>query len=201
MECSMSGESRHHQTTYFPAKSYLLNQSNCFIWFSPEWNLEFENAFPYPYDAGAYLGRSFFDVLGDPGTRHIYEALFKRIRKPGSRPLSLTMRCDQFPFKILLSQELRTTEDGHIRVEIDYVRLEKQNEQTPSLLLEQTQALKMCSWCQSILDRNDSVWHPLEQALGFFPLLHDPELPAITHGCCPSCLKNLRGQSHEYSRS
>ncbi len=197
----MSGESLHSQSGYFPAKSYLLNQSDRFIWFSPEWNLEFQNTFAHGYDVSTYLGRSFHDVLGDASTRHIYEALFKRLRKPGSRPLSLTMRCDQFPFKILLSQEMKTMDEGNIRVEIAYVQLEELKDNAPRLLLDQTEALRMCSWCQSIFDRIKSVWHPLEQALGYFPLLHDPQLPAISHGCCPVCLKNLRGQAHEYSRS
>ncbi len=197
----MSGESLHSQSGYFPAKSYLLNQSDRFIWFSPEWNLEFQNTFAHGYDVSTYLGRSCHDVLGDASTRHIYEALFKRLRKPGSRPLSLTMRCDQFPFKVLLSQEMRTMDEGNIRVEIAYVQLEELKDNAPRLLLDQTEALRMCSWCQSIFDRIKSVWHPLEQALGYFPLLHDPQLPAISHGCCPVCLKNLRGQAHEYSRS
>lgn len=195
----MSGESFHHSATYFPAKYYLLNEANCFAWFSPEWNLEFQDAFPEPYDANAYLGLSFFDVLADPSIRHIYRSIFERIRQPGSQALSLTMRCDNFPFKILMSQELKAAEDGQIRVEVAYVHLEKMKDDVHSLGYNQLELLKMCSWCQSIFDCNQSLWLPLEKALGYFPLLHGPALPAITHACCPACLKNLRGKLHEYS--
>lgn len=145
--------------------------------------------------------RSFFDLLADPGIRHIYRSIFELIRQPGSQPLNLTMRCDKFPFKILMSQELKQGEEGQVRVEIAYVQLERMNDEDQAFSFDQAELLRMCSWCQSIFDGNLGIWLPLEKALGFFPLLHGSELPAITHGCCPACLKNLRGKIHEYSCS
>jgi hypothetical protein len=199
VEDVMNRESLDRQDTYFPAKSYLLNQSDRFVWFSPEWNLEFHDAFQDPYEVNDYLGRSFFDLLAGSTIHVIYRSLFHLIRRPESKPLSLTMRCDRVPLKILMSQELSGKEDGTIRVELSYISREPMTENEPVFPFEQDKPLKMCSWCQSIFDHNHAVWMPLEQALGYFPLLHQTELPAITHGCCPGCFQILRGKLYEYS--
>jgi hypothetical protein len=199
VEDTMQRENLDCQAAVFPAKSYVLNQADCFVWFSPEWNLEFQQTFSEPYEVSDYLGRSFFDLLSGTGIRLIYRSLFKLIRQSKNQALSLTMRCDRYPLKILLRQELSGQDKDLIRVEIAYVQCERLTDASAFFHSYKETPLKMCSWCQSILDSEQSTWLPLEKALVLFPLLHETELPAITHGCCPACFQTLRGKVHEYS--
>jgi hypothetical protein len=199
VEDMMSEESPGQRSAYFPAKSYLLNSANCFIWFSPEWNVEFQDTLQESYDVNVYLGRCFLDLLSGPSIRMIYQSLFQLIRDSEPRPLSLTMRCDKPPLKIRMSQELRGRENGFIKVEISYISVEAMPDDGQFFRIEWNEPLKMCSWCQSIYSSEEAVWLPLERALGHIPILHEPELPAITHGCCPACYQTLRGKINEYS--
>jgi hypothetical protein len=199
VEDTMHRENLDCQAALFPAKSYVLNEFDCFVWFSPEWNREFQQTFSEPYEVSQYLGRSFFDLLAGTGIRLIYRSLFKLIRQLDSRPMSLTMRCDRYPLRIILSQELSSQDKDQIRVEIAYIKCERVTDETSLFHFDKEKPLKMCSWCQSIQDSEHSTWLPLEKALGLFPLLHETELPVITHGCCPACFQTLRGKVYEYS--
>ncbi len=196
----MNEERHERQTTCFPPKSYLLNQKDRFAWFSPEWNAELEAVWEKPFDVNQYLGRHFFDLLSGPSIRFIYRSLFKIVRRPHSEPMSLTVRCDHHPLKVLLSQELNHEGENWIKVELAYVSCEILEDTEPMLHFTRDKPLKMCSWCQAIFDDEHVAWLPLEKALGYFPLLHDAEIPSITHGCCPVCFQSLRGRIHEYSR-
>lgn len=195
----MNGESFDQQRAYFPTKSYLLNPANCFVWFSPEWNLEFQDMFQEPYEVNDYLGRCFLDLLSGPSIRLVYQSLFQLVRRSECKPFSLTMCCNETPLKILMSHELKGNEHGYIKVEISYVSPEIMQDDRQFFRLEWNEPLKMCSWCQSIFDVAQTVWLPLEKALGYIPILHEAELPAITHGCCTACYQTLRGKINEYS--
>lgn len=195
----MNGERLEHETLYFPPKSYRLNAADRFVWFSPEWNLEFQDTLGESYDAEDYVGRSFYELLAGPEIQLLYRSVFQGIRRADGQTLSLTLRCDRAPLKIFMRQDLSACDDGSIAVELSYTTLEIVSMPQPALSLDQSQPLKMCSWCQSIFDSAKVTWLPLEKALGYFPLLHDSELPVITHGCCPVCFQTLRGKLHEYS--
>ncbi|HET9241582.1 MAG TPA: hypothetical protein VFO10_30225 [Oligoflexus sp.] len=195
----MNRERREPETAYFPPKSYRLNADDHFVWFSPEWNLEFRDTLGESYDAEDYLGRSFYELLDGVEIQLIYRSVFRSVRRTHGQRLSLTLRCDRFPLKIFMRQDLSGYDDGSIGVQLSYTKLEIVSMPQPALSLDQNQPLKMCSWCQSIFDSVKVTWLPLEKALGYFPLLHDHELPVITHGCCPVCYQTLRGKLHEYS--
>lgn len=195
----MNGERLDSKTAYFPPKSYRLNAKDHFVWFSPEWNLEFRDTICESYDADDYLGRSFYELLFGAEIQLLYRSVFHSVRRSEGQTLSLSLRCDRFPLKILMRQDLSAYDDGSIDVQLSYTTLEIVSMPQPALSLNQDQPLKMCSWCQAIFDSVRVTWLPLEKALGYIPLLHDLELPAITHGCCPVCYQTLRGKLHEYS--
>jgi len=187
-------------TDYFPVKSYLIDQSDQFVWFSPEWNLEFQALFPEPYEVSDYLGQNFFDLLAGPDIKLLYRSIFNMIRQSASERLSLTMRCDRVPIKILMSQEIHRQADGQIKIQFAYLSREPMDMVASKRRWPEETPLKMCSWCQAIFDSEHNLWLSLEKALGCFPLLHDSELPAFTHGCCSVCFQLIRGNVYEYSR-
>lgn len=195
----MNGERLEQEALYFPPKSYHLNAADRFVSFSPEWNLEFRDTLGESYDAEDYVGRSFYELLSGAGIQMLYRSLFHSIRRAHGQTLSLGLRCDRFPLKIFMRQDLSGHDDGSIAVKLSYTTLEILSMPQPAISLDQSQPLKMCSWCQSIFDSVKVTWLPLETALGYFPLLHDSELPVITHGCCPVCYQTLRGKLNEYS--
>jgi hypothetical protein len=201
MEDIMNGEILETETAYFPPKSYRLDAMDRFVRFSPEWNFEFQDSLCESYDADDYLGRSFNELLFGPEIKLLYRSIFQSVRRAPGQTLSLSLRCDRYPLKILMRQDLSGHEDGSISVQLSYTMLEILSMPQPAYSLDQTEPLKMCSWCQSVFDSARVTWLPLEQALGYIPLLHDLELPAITHGCCPACFQSLRGKLHEYSGS
>ncbi|MDQ3231585.1 MAG: hypothetical protein M3Q07_07175, partial [Pseudobdellovibrionaceae bacterium] len=167
----MNVESYGLECRHKPVKTYLLNQSDRFIWFSPEWNLEFRGKSSETYEVNDFIGKSFFDLLAGP-IMGIYRSLFQLVRKPESQTLDLTMRCDRFPFKILMRQELTKGEDGQIRVQLAYVSCEALDEGASRTAYDWDGPLRMCSWCQSIYDERQGLWVPLEKSLGYLPLLH-----------------------------
>jgi hypothetical protein len=200
VEDTMIAERYERPPTSFPPKSYLLNQKDRFAWFSPEWNAELQELWDEPGNVDEYLGQHFFDLLSGASIRSLYRSLFKIVRQSPREPMSLTVRCDHYPFKIILSQELNHEGEDWIKVELAYVSCEVLENTESMMPFPKDHPLKMCSWCQSVFDDEHDAWLPFEKALGHFPLLHDTEIPSISHGCCPVCYQMLRGRIHEHSR-
>ncbi len=184
-----------------PPKSYRLDSNNCFTWFSPEWDQEFQPIYSEAYSTQHYVGQNFFDLLSDSDIKLLYESLFVAARRRKNSNFSISLRCDTPSAKSILLLDLVKQDDYGLKVSLAYTHLETYQKNETLLFRIEEHILKMCSWCQAIFDSKKDCWLPIEQALGDMSLLHKQTKAGFTHSCCPSCISIIRGKIHAYTGS
>jgi len=186
-------------TIDIPTKSYLLDSKNCFTWFSPEWDQEFQSISPKEFSTRDYLGQNFFDLLANPDIKLLYESLFLAARRRKNSIFSISLRCDTPSSKAILDLNLVKQDHNGLKASFAYTQLETYTKMGPLLVRKEEELLKMCSWCQDIFDFTKDRWLPIEQALVDLSLLHKQTTAGFTHSCCPRCISIIRGKTHAYT--
>jgi hypothetical protein len=137
--------------------------------------------------APGILGRSLWEVIGDPAAHQLYAALVGRVRA-GAGPIGLVFRCDTPRQRRLLRLRISAT----VRQGIDFeARFLAVQDRPPVALLSRAarrsrELLRICAWWKRI-PMPDGRWVEVEEALNCLALLDAAVLPQLTHGICPAC--------------
>jgi hypothetical protein len=149
------------------------------------------NAAPPDYAIPERLyGRALLSFISDSTTLHVYSLLMERVLRE-KVPIVVPFRCDSPPERRWLELEMTPHEDGihfasrQVSVEPRPVPVPFDRPGTRADLL-----LRMCSWCKDV-ELAAGSWGPVEEAVKTFALFRDADVPGITHGICPSCVKVL----------
>jgi hypothetical protein len=140
------------------------------------------------------LRRSLWDFISDPTTRHIYRALFERIRGQ-EETIRLSFRCDSPAERRLLDLEMTPLEQGGIQCQVHQVETSSRK---PMWLLDPSrprseELIRVCSWCKRV-GLADEVWLEVEDAVTGLGLFVDQLPPDLTHGICPDCRRVLEAR-------
>ena len=143
------------------------------------------------------LRRPLWDFISDRTTRHIYRALFERIRAQ-EETIRLSFRCDSPAERRLLDLEMTALEDGGIQCRVHQV---ESSSRKPMSLLDPSQPrseelIRVCSWCKRV-GIADERWLDVEDAVTGLGLFVDQLPPDLTHGICPDCSRILDARLRE----
>jgi hypothetical protein len=136
------------------------------------------------------IGKSIWDYISGPEVRHVYAAVFKRVRKEHCQ-LSFPFRCDSPSLYRAMRLSISPMSEGHIEF-CSVLETIRGQPRTLDILLRSSAIpsatfLKMCSWCKSI--EVGSEWKPIEKAIEELSLLTKESFPTIKQSLCESCLK------------
>ena len=132
-------------------------------------------------------GTSVWDVVEGIETRHLYEALFQKVRS-GALIGPIPFRCDSPDERVFFELFMIPHAEGTIEVKSCFVRSESRE---PIKLLDETvdrsdELLSICSMCKKI-KLDDETWVEVERAVEKLKLFELARLPQLTHGLCQSC--------------
>lgn len=126
--------------------------------------------------------------IQDRTTAFLWKILLQKARS--GPPVSLTLRCDGPSRKRHL--RVRVAADGKlIRVTTELLS-EEERPETPFLAAARRsvgELLHCCSWCERF-DAGGGNWVEIEELLRAKPLLESTDVPQVTHGICPACLRS-----------
>jgi hypothetical protein len=140
------------------------------------------------------LRRSLWDFISDRTTKHIYRALFQRIREQ-AETIRLSFRCDSPAERRLLDLEMTALPAGGIQLQVHQIATSFRE---PMSLLDPSQPrseelIRVCSWCKRV-GMADELWLDVEDAVTGLGLFVDQLPPDLTHGICPDCRRGLDGR-------
>jgi hypothetical protein len=133
------------------------------------------------------VGHSLWDFIQDRETQHLYQELFRRVRK-GRRCRAIPFRCDSPDERRFLELLLEALPDQQIAITSKIIRTEHRNR---IRLLEagtsrSTDYLTICSMCKKI-KMSPQHWAEIEEGLVKLRLFEADDMPLLTHGVCPEC--------------
>jgi hypothetical protein len=142
--------------------------------------------------AGTSLGRSIWDFVAGHEMRKLQRLLLQRIRNE-VRDIELPFRCDGPDVRREMDIRIVAHPSGRVVLFSARLRSEEPRE-TPQPMLDPEaprgeDLLEMCGWCDRF--EVDGEWVAVEEATIRLELFNREELPAISHGICPSCSKML----------
>lgn len=170
---------------------YGLDAEGHIRWISDNWGaFARENGWsdaPQPEDV---VGNPVLDFICDSETRHLYEQLFKIVRKE-RRSVRVPYRCDSPTERRYMQLELEPGPDGGIDVTSTIVRTESR--ETVRLLDPEAphsdEFLRICSMCKKI--DIDGGWYEIEEAIQRLRLFEAAAVPQLTHGLCDACANDF----------
>ncbi|MCX7822296.1 MAG: hypothetical protein N2260_02490 [Syntrophobacterales bacterium] len=147
------------------------------------------------------LGRNIFDFIDGAETRHIYRILFDLIRQ-NKKIGPIPFRCDAPHLRRFMELYLTPLPEGAIRITTKLLQVEPRE---PLIALvsssEKSQRLtKMCSMCKKI-EVGDHSWVEIEDGLSLLKIFEHEKMPAITHGVCPPCFRDVMLEIERLRRS
>lgn len=180
-----------------PAVSYQIDSQGRIVSVGPGWD-RFAHANNGAHLAGgAVLGRNLWDYISDPTTRALYRAMADRLGD-GVPEISFTFRCDAPDERRLLEMRMRSLPDDGIEFR---VTPQATVGRAPMAVLDPTAArsgelLRMCSWCKRV-PLTAEEWVEAEVAVQHIGWDRLGQIPAITHGICPTCEGEVFGLVNE----
>lgn len=142
--------------------------------------------------AGTSLGRSLWDFVAGHEMQKLQRMLLRRLRDE-VREVELPFRCDGPGVRREMNIRIAAHPSGRTVLFSAHVRSEQARDVVQPLLQVGTrrgdETLTMCGWCDRF--EVDGEWIEIDQAAARLELFNRPELPAISHGVCPSCNKTL----------
>jgi hypothetical protein len=138
-------------------------------------------------DAHAVIGRSLWDFIGDPETRHLFGILLQKVRDKGGS-VTFPYRCDSPDYRRFMELKILLQPGHEIEFRSRILRLEQRDRVR---LMEEDMArtrefLVMCGWCKKVR-MPGSRWVEVESAVQELNLFGAPRLPRVSHGICESC--------------
>lgn len=132
-------------------------------------------------------GRPLLSFISEPTTRHIYALLMARVVDE-QVTIRVPFRCDAPAMRRWYEMEMSPRPAGGVRFTSRVVRTEPREtllhfDRAPAGAL-----VRMCSWCKTI-DAGGGRWLKLELAVVQLGLFATADVPAVTHGICPPCVR------------
>ncbi len=169
---------------------YRIDGTDTIVFVSDNWR-SFASENPAKVECGAdsIVGRSLWDFIEGGETRHLYQELFKKVRK-GNPSGPIPLRCDTPAKRMFLQLNLRPLPDQHIEITSTIVKIE---ERDPVNLLDDNvprskEFIRICSMCKKIAIRQNT-WVEIEKGLEHLKPFEAEQMPQLTHGMCPDCQK------------
>ena len=176
-----------------PAVTYQIDGQGRILSVGPEWE-RFAHANHGAHLTGSTVrGRVLWDFISDPTTRALYRALVERLIA-GVPEIRFTFRCDAPGERRLLEMQMRPLAEDRIEFQVTPVK----GVDRPAIpLLDPTVArngelLRMCSWCKRV-PAGEAGWIDVEVAVQRIGWPQLQQIPAITHGICPTCEAQVFG--------
>lgn len=175
------------------AVTYQIDSQGRIISVGPGWD-RFAHANNGDHLAGgSVIGRTLWDLISDPTTRALYQAMVERLLA-GVPEIAFTFRCDAPAERRLLEMRMVPLPDEQIEFR---VTPQTTMDREPIALLDPAVArsgglLRMCSWCKRV-PVGAEEWAEVEVAVRRIGWPHLQQIPAITHGICPTCEGDVFG--------
>lgn len=170
--------------------SYAIDADDRLVDFNQSWT-DFaranrgEQALP-----GVVKGRRLWDFVSDPTSQELYRRMVRRAR--GGESVLFRYRCDAPHERRVFTMEIRGGPDG--RVEFESVMVKSEPRPAVAWLEPAAPAspelVRMCSWCARVAVGDDR-WVVVERAMEEHQALKREGNPAITHGICGECEREM----------
>jgi len=170
----------------FEPVEYHLDADDRFVWVNDAWRF-FADANDAPLETREPLGRPIWDFVTNPETRHLYMAMFAKVRQWG-QPITVEFRCDAPSWRRALTLTMSRRGPSGLALRVEALALDPRE---PVALLDARAArdarvLTMCGWCKKVA-LEEHRWVEVEAAAAELDLFRAPALPGLAHGICPSC--------------
>lgn len=143
-------------------------------------------------EAGTSLGRSLWDFVAGEDMRKLQRLLVRRIRDEVG-DVELPFRCDGPDVRREMNIRIVARPGGRVVLFSARLRSEEEREEPQPILDPEAprgaDMLTMCGWCDRF--EVEEEWVEVEEAARRLGLFNRAELPAISHGICPSCSEML----------
>lgn len=135
-------------------------------------------------------GKLLWDFVADPSTSDLYKRLVAHVRAGGVVRFSL--RCDSPSLFRLLEMKIALTKKKHVRFSTRVKKIEDRCHQSLhfSNLEVSKEPLLVCSWCGRV-NIHRRTWQSVDVAVTQLKIFELSKMPPLSHGICPSCLKNI----------
>lgn len=127
--------------------------------------------------------------ISDPTTRQIYATLMERVRRDGVE-VRVPFRCDAPAMRRWLELWMSPGADGGVVFASRTLREEPRRAVVPPPAVDGGRFIRMCSWCKQV-EVDPGEWVELEAAVSRLALFAAVDVPLITHGICPPCVKTF----------
>lgn len=139
-------------------------------------------------EATTSLGRSLWDYVAGHEVVKLQRLLVRRIRNEVG-DVELPFRCDSPAVRREMEMRIVARPGGRVVLFSARLRSEQARD-LPQWLLDPSvprndEVLEMCGWCDRF--EVDGEWVEVEEAARRLELFNRPELPALSHGICPTC--------------
>jgi len=142
------------------------------------------------------LGSDIITAISDHTIKELYVSMIRQARN--GHQVKFQYRCDAPEKRRLFSMHITKTLVGEVEFVSTMVN-EELRESVKFLEPDQPRSnvhLRVCSWCQKVALPPDN-WVPVEEAVEKTGMMEATQLPAITHGICPSCYEEMLGSLDE----
>jgi hypothetical protein len=179
---------------------YRIDFTDTIIRVSENWaDFANENAWSGSVRPEEVVGHSLWDFIQGRETRHLYQALIRRVRmKTPSKVISF--RCDSPGERRHLELLIEALPDDQIEITSRILRTEAR---TPIRLLgpdapRSKEIVSLCSVCKKVKISSEK-WVELEDGLAHLKIFEKDEMPKLSHGLCQSCFKDAMRELNEIS--
>ncbi len=136
------------------------------------------------------LGRSLWEFISGSTVIHLYRCLLEKVHL--GQTITYPFRCDSPTYRRVLEMTVSLVDDNEAEFTTRPLSIK---ERTPVALLNvrvprSEQLLCMCSWCNRIHVAQEN-WQEIEEAVEYFQLFEEKEVPRLTHGMCEACFKTM----------
>ncbi len=142
--------------------------------------------------AGASLGRTLWDFVAGHEMKKLQRMLLRRVRNE-ARSVELPFRCDGPDVRREMDIRIAAHGSGRVVMFSARLRSEEARDRTQPMLDPHAPRgeglLEMCGWCDRFLIGDE--WVEIEEAAARLELFRRSEMPAVSHGICPSCNEML----------
>lgn len=168
---------------------YRVDQQDVVVFVDSEWDRFAASNGGEKAMSAQVVGRPLWNFLVDPTTRQLYRQLLQRIRE--GREVRFGFRCDSPDRRRLMEMEMGPAEKSVVQFR---ARTVSETEREPQRLWDRREAhsgdfLVACGWCKKV--RVDDSWEEVEDAVTQLRFFERSVLPALTHGICEKCHRNV----------
>lgn len=167
---------------------YRIDSTDTIVSISDNWcSFADANAWGTSLRPEDVVGHKLWDFIQDLETQHLYQELFRRVRK-GIPSRIIPFRCDSPSERRYLQLLIESLPDEQIEITSKIVQTEPRS---PVRLLNadtsrSTDFVTVCSMCKK-MKVSPGQWAEIEEGLARLRLFEDDQMPQLTHGLCPSC--------------